>query len=71
MPGKRPLALELAGDDQRLEVRVVVAGDPDDGIVEAALDQAGNLIRIHFGYTAWLVGRGVYRESVALPNPRA
>jgi len=45
--GERPLALELDGDDERLEMVVVVARDTDRGIQEAFGDQFFNLGRFH------------------------
>ena len=35
VPRQRPLALEFCGYDQCLEVRIVVAHDPDNRVVEA------------------------------------
>ena len=47
VPGQGPFALELLGDDQRLEMVVVVARDTDRGIFEALGDQFLDLGRFH------------------------
>jgi len=39
VPCKRPLALELLGDDECLEMVIVVARDANRGIIEARGDQ--------------------------------
>ena len=38
VPCQRSLAIEFAGDNQRLEMRIVVARDLDDRVVETGLD---------------------------------
>lgn len=40
VPRQRPFAGKFAGYDERLEMRVVGAFDPDDRAIEAGLDQA-------------------------------
>lgn len=47
VPCKRALALEFGGDDECLEVSVVVAHDLDDRIVEALLYQMGDFRWVH------------------------
>ena len=42
-----PLALEFGGDDERLEMRVVVAGDFDHRIFKSGLDQMCYFRRVH------------------------
>ena len=45
--GERPLALELPGDDERLEVVVIVARDTHHGIFEARGNQFLYFGRFH------------------------
>ena len=47
VPGQGPLALELLGNNERLEVMVIVARDTDRGILEALGDQFLNLGGFH------------------------
>ena len=71
MAGKRAFALEFAGDYEGLEMRIVVADNTHYRVVEAAFDQAGNLVRVHANRLSEYSGAEVYREFCALPNPRA
>lgn len=52
VPGERPLAFEFGSDDQRLEVMVVIARDPDHRILESGADEFLDLGGVHGGRTA-------------------
>ena len=58
---QRPLALELRGDDDRLEVRVVVGQDAHLRAGQAGQDQVGDFICGHGGSAA--AGRGRVRPA--------
>ena len=47
VPGNGPLALEGIGHDQRLEVRIVSACDPDYGVIKTGFNKDFNLGGLH------------------------
>ena len=57
--GKRPLAGEISGYDERFEVRIVVAGYGRRCAFEAGFDQSRNILRIHGSGTAYRLVQGV------------
>ena len=70
--GERPLALELDGDDERLEMVVVVARDAHHGIFEARGNQFLYFGRFHFALSMGYFPGGAQfnRKSGGIPTRR-
>ena len=70
--GERPLALELDGDDERLEMVVVVARDAHHGIFEARGNQFLYFGRFHFALSMGYFSGGAQfnRKSGGIPTRR-
>ena len=69
VPGQWPLARKNTANDQNLEMRIVVTGNPDGGIFESSLNKALYFCRVHLRHSSCITpGRAVYPESAGLPN---
>jgi len=71
VPGERPLALEFARDDHGLEMGIVIAGDPDDRIVESGLDEPADFLWIHSVKMAVVRGAQCTGKAYGFPTPGA